>query len=218
MRALAWSTLRKLGSSTIRRQEALHEGDIVLRDGFGFCVLKKDPIVKRGSKIVLRELGTNFVQSAQYQPKARISVLVLPDGVPTPQGLWKVLPGDVVIYPGDPSKALVAAIRHRHGWHRTAAPWQPMTDAEILLDLQASRAILVRSHLAQGGKDPRAPFSPGAVAASRNLNLPEPSVWVRTAEDFWASNSRGAAVSDQMVRYELDRGTYQILQLPEGLA
>lgn len=217
-RTLSANSLRKLGRFVRVRQAVLVEGDIVFHENSAFCIVHKDTMIRRGSLMTLRELGSNIVRRVRFDPRGFISLLRLPDVIEGQFGEWKIHPGDVVAYSAVRPEETVLAIRHRFGWYRTAAPWLPLTDAEVLLDLRERRAFMTRSSARPGGLDPRRVFLPGSAVATRDTTVAEPSVWVRTGEDYWVSNSRGAAISDQMVRYELRRGTYQFLNLPERVA
>jgi hypothetical protein len=208
--------LGQLGTYTPVRPGALAEGDVILYSNSAFYVVRRMGQVHGTGYITLRELVTNAISTVRIEPKVRVtrldvSRLVTANFEGRWEG-WKVSTGDVVFYPD----LHVVAIRHSRGWFRTAAPWTPFADAEVIHDVLLKRALMVRSNIRNSGVDPGAEFVIGSVVASRDIRLSEPSVWFRQAEDYWVGNSRQAPLSDQMIRYELSRQTYQVLRLPEA--
>jgi hypothetical protein len=208
-------TLSKFGRWRKALPKKLAEGDIILYQCSAYSVVKKASQIYRGSYITLRELVTHSIRQVRIEPHVWLERLDMDETV---SGLftgtwarWKPAPGDVVFY----SALDVLAIRHSQGWFRTEAPWCPVQDAEVAHDLIEGQAMMVRSHLRRLAADPEGEFVVGSMVATRNLNQPDPSVWFRKSHDYWVTNSRGVALSDQMIRYELRRGVYQVLWLPE---
>jgi hypothetical protein len=214
------SALGRLGTYTAAGQQELADGDVVLYANSAFCVVKKPYQCYRGSYITLRELVTNDIRSVRIEPSMKLTRLNLGETVAGNfDGRWQdwqLVVGDVVVYPSPLPAGAILAIRHSHGWCRTEAPWTPFADAEIVLDVIEGRARTVRSSIRNAAADPRAMLTTGSVVATRRFLHQEPSVWFRKDEDYWVGNSRQAPLSDQMVRYELSRRTYEVLSLPEG--
>lgn len=212
-------TLGKLGVYSPVFPRGLAELDVVLYERSAYCVVKKSARVYRGSYITLRELGTNAVRSVRIEPHVKLSRLNLRETVAGTfegrVGYWKRAVGDVVIYPGKHVGDSVVAVRTAHGWFRTAAPWMPFADAEVSYDVVRGQARMIRTGLRMAVLGSESPFVVGSVVATRSTSRGEPSVWFRKSRDHWVGNTRGVTLSDQMIRYELDRNTYQMLHLPE---
>lgn len=213
MHSLPLETLRQLGRYVTVRQEVLTEGDIILQDRTALCIVRKDLVARRGALIILREVGTNMIRTIRFDPLAKITMLRVQDVSEVSGEGWMIRRGDVVGYPAENSSVKpVAAIRHETGWYRTAPSWLPLSDAEMVLDVRQGRARILRSEGHREAQQPGAVFEIGSVVCTRDVSQRDSSVYVRTAEDHWASNNRGAVISDQMVRFELRRGVYQYLR------
>lgn len=216
---LSLTTLRKLGRYPRVGQKDLVEGDIILYQESAFCVVRKPSQLYRGAPITLRELVTNDVKTVRIESRLKLPRLVMPQVFQGDQNgrweSWRLSPGDVVLYPGPEPDRAVLAIRHSRGWFRTAPPWTPLADAEVIHDVVEDRALMVRSGDRRARSNPGAEFVVSSVVATRDRTQVEPSVWFRQSEDYWVGNSRQSALSDQMIRFELERGTYQVLRLPE---
>lgn len=213
------NTLARLGSFTPVVLENLAEGDVILYSDSAFYVVKKASQAYKGSYITLRELVTNSVRSVRIEPRVRVNRLDLD---PLVAGNfdgrwdnWRIQVGDVVAYSGLLPDQPVLAIRHSQGWSRTSPPWTPFADVEIVHDVIEGFAQVVRSNVATLAEGSEAILATGSVVATRALTQSSPSVWVRRSEDCWVGNCRGVILSDQMIRYELGRRTYQRLRLPE---
>lgn len=202
--------LRSIGATVNVKMDALVEGSVLMLPA-GACVLLRAQYDARrnGRRILLRKLESSSVHSIPYDPGAWVTTLELPSEV-------KMELGDIILYPGNASGGAVAAIRHHFGWMRTGAPWTPFCDVEVCLHVQERRAQFIRSAL-HGGVRRSKKLPLGSVVACRNLNAAEPTVWIRTDEDYWVSSTRGVTASDLMINYELDRRTYHVVWAPEGI-
>lgn len=206
--------LRSIGTCTGVPMQDLAEGDVLILSTGAYVVMNTQYSVRRnGRRITLRELESSRLHSIPYLPDARVSRLKLPAQVAEGEGLWTIQAGDIVLYPHSSPECSVAAVRHHYGWLRTSAPWSPFSDAEILLHVQEGQARVIRSSL-RGGAQPLPHYPIGSVAACRSAKTPEPTVWVRTGDDYWVSNTRGVTASDLMINYELDRRTYHVVWVP----
>jgi hypothetical protein len=193
----------------------LAEGDVLILPSGAYVVTSTQYSVRRnGHRITLRALESSSLHSIPYLATARVTRLSIPPQVAEGEGLWTIQAGDIVLYPGTSPERSVAAIRHHYGWLRTSAPWSPISDAEILLHVQEGRAHVIRSSL-RGGTQPLLHYPLGSVVACRSTKAPEPTVWVRTGDDYWVSNTRGVTASDLMINYELDRTTYHVVWVPK---
>lgn len=207
--------LRSIGVCAQVKMSDLTEGNVILLPNGAFVVQRTHyDLRRRGARLTLRDLDGASVRSIPFSADAWVTQLQIPAQVAEDEGLWIIQNGDIVIYPGEQSHNSVAAIRHHDGWQRTAAPWAPLSDAEILLRVQDGTARVIRSALRKG-VPPLLHYPVGSVVASRDTKVLEPTVWIRTGDDFWTSNSRGATASDLMINYELDRRTYHVVWVPE---
>lgn len=191
--------------------DSITEGSVLMLPTGAYVVLRMQHDVRRnGCRVLLRDLEGASLRSIPYTPDAWIVVLQLPDQV-------EMQLGDIVLYPGSAPERSLAAIRHHSGWMRTAAPWPPFSDVEVCLHISEARARFVRSSVSPQGARRRRKIPLGTVVASRDVHVTEPTVWVRTGEDFWVGSNRGVTASDLMINYELDRRTYQTVWVPEGI-
>lgn len=209
-------TLERIGTYTSVGPHSLHEGDVILYGGSVWCIVKKASQFYKGNYITLRELVSNTIRTVRIEPHMRVSRFEISSTVSGQfegrWASWKLAVGDIVFYPD----RNVLAIRHSNGWYRTAAPWSQFADAEIVHDVFEGPALMVRSCVRPCPVFPETDFQIGSAVATRDLSSREPSVWFRQAEDYWVGNSRQAPLSDQMIRYELSRRTFQSLRLPEA--
>jgi len=215
-RALSYDTMRSLGPYGRVRHEELDEGDVVLYENSAYCVIEK-VTCPSDVLLILRELGSDQVRRSRLGrlgriPRLRLSRLVEGMGEP-----WEMQKGDVVVYLADKAEDTFLAVRQNAMWGRTKAPWVPLSDAEVLVDLRAGRARVLRSSNHLRGIDPREMLQVGAVAATRYGAAGDHSAWMRVAHNEWVGNVRAVEMSDAMVRYELLRGTYQLLPNPRTL-
>lgn len=208
------AAFQKIGSFARVRMESLEEGDVFSNHLGTFCVVRK-ALSCRGSVISIRDMATRNVKGMRYEPRVWLLRVRLPEVLEHKGQNWRIRCGDVVVFPGNRADHATVAIRHARAWYPTSAPWLPLGDAEIVLALKERRAFVLRNSVRQG--DPRVPdvLPLGMVVATRDVSVKEPSVFIQTAPNHWTSNSRGAALSTEMVKYELGRGTYQALRLPE---
>jgi hypothetical protein len=192
--------------------DALAEGSVLLMsDGaFVFQRIEYNP-GRAGNRMILRDVDGSVTRSIRYLPNGWVTRLELPVEVAEGEGFWMIQPGDIIWYPAHS----VVAIRHVSGWMRTAAPWTPCSDAEVILHLGEGRIEVLRSSLRQTGTKPRKTYPVGSVVACRVLKAPEPTVWVKTDESCWVSNVRGTTASDLMINYELSRRTYHVVRVPQ---
>jgi hypothetical protein len=201
--------LRRIGGSVNVRMDSLVEGHVLFRPEGAFVVVRPQHESRRnGLRVTIRDLETPTIRSIPYVPDGWVSRLELPSA--TTLGIH---PGDVVLYPHEAPERSVAAIRHNSGWARTAAPWAPFSDGEVVLHLAENKAQIIRNAL-RPGVERRKRLPVGTVVACRNVKAPEPTVWIRTAPDYWVSSNRGAMASDLMINYELDRTTYHVVWIP----
>jgi hypothetical protein len=197
------------------------EGDVVLYDSSLYSVVKKTCRASRGLYVILRELVTNDLRTVRMEPGVKLSRFDAEQSIygefDGRMASWTPSVGDVVLYPGIFTDGHVLAVRNSSGgWHRTEAPWTSVADAEVILDVTQGKALMVRSNVrAAASEPPEGEFPVGMVVVTRDRRQRDPSVWFRQFEDCWVTNARGVHVSDQMIRYELERGTYQALSLPE---
>lgn len=207
--------LRSIGTCTAVKMKDLAEGQVVVMPNRACVVLSTSYELRHNAtRLMLRDLDGSSVRSIPYIADGWVTQLRLPARVTEGEGLWTIHPGDIVLYSGQTPAHAVAAIRHHGGWMRTSAPWAPLSDAEILLHIQDGRARVIRSSLRRGTQ-PLLHYPVGSVVACRDTKTVEPTVWIRTGDDYWASNARGTAASDLMINYELDRRTYHVVWVPE---
>lgn len=203
--------LRSIGACVSVQVDDLVQGNVLMLPHGAFVILRKQRVINsHGGRIVMRALEGASLHTMSYTDFTWVPRLELPTEVTEDGKSWTIRTGDVVVYP----RENVAAIRHAHGWMRTAAPWSPYADAEVLLHLREGRAQVVRSAVREE-IPARTTFPVGGVVACRDRGLLEPSVWVRTADDCWTGSIRSVTASDLMIRYELKRGTYQAVWVPE---
>lgn len=212
-------TLGQICTYTSVGPQSLGERDLVLYANSAYCVVKKSSRFHRGSYVTLRELVTNRARTVRIEPQVTLTRLdlkpVITGDFDGRWDNWKLGTGDVVLYPALFPESSILAIRTGHGWLRTSAPWTPFADAEIVHDVMEGQAAMVRSNIRTLVGDPQSEFAVGSTVATKVGEWAEPSVWFRQSENHWVSNCRGIALSDQMIRYELERGTYQVLRIPE---
>lgn len=203
--------LRTVGISVSTRMDSISEGDTLFRPDGAFVVVRTQHDLRRtGSRVTLRDLEGTTLRTIAYDPSCWVSRLEL-----LPVTAVSIHPGDIVLYGanGAPEQS-VAAIRHNHGWARTAAPWALYSDGEVSLHIREGKARVIRDTLL-GGAEPRRRMPLGSVVACQDVKALEPTVWVRTGPDYWVSSSRGVSASDTMIHYELERGTYHVVWIPE---
>lgn len=208
-----YQALRSIGSCVTVRMDDISEGQVVLLRNKAHVVLRKNEIRGNGRRTFLRTMEGASVHSVPFMPESWITRLQLPLEVTDGEGRWTIQQGDIVLYPGDTPEHAVAAIRHHFGWLRTAAPWAPFSDAEVILHVYEGRARVVRNATHQGAQ-PLRKYPSGSVVACRQID--EPTVWVRLDNDLWVSNTPGVTASDLMINYELDRRTYHVVWVPEN--
>lgn len=197
------------------RMEAVDEGDLISTERGMFCIVRKEFSARRGSQISVRNVETGSMRSLAFDPRGWLLRLRLPEVVEVRGISWRVSPGDVVLYPGEEPQDAIVAIRHGRSWYRSAAPWTPLSDAEVVLSVKEAKAYILRCQTVPGGAPSPKRFAAGTVVATRNLSAKEPSVWVLAAPNEWVGNARGVVMSNAMIRHELSRGTYQVLRVPE---
>jgi hypothetical protein len=208
--------LRALGTVVSAKMSTLVEGNILLMPRRAYVVLHTEYDLRRkGARLVLRDVEGAAIRTLPYEPDGWVTKLDLPAEITEGDGLWVIRPGDIVLYPGDGPEHAMAAIRHHHGWMRTVAPWSPLSDAEVVIHLQEGRLEVLRSSLRRRATSPRSIYPLGSVVASRNLQTPEPTVWLKTGDDYWVSSVRGVTASDVMINYELMRNTYHVVWAPK---
>lgn len=201
--------LRRVGGSVNVRMDSLTEGNVLLRPEGAFVVVRPQHELRRnGLRVTIRDLENSTLRSIPYVPESWVSRLELPSAI-----TLGIHSGDVVLYPHEAPERSVAAIRHNSGWARTAAPWAPFSDAEVLLHMAEDKARIIRNAL-RPGMERRKRLPVGSVVACHNMKAPEPTVWIRTDSDYWVSSNRGATASDLMINYELDRRTYCVVWVP----
>jgi hypothetical protein len=209
-------TLRDLGTCTNVKMESLVKGNLLLLSGFVYVVLSPEEDRNGKDSLVLRELEHDTLRSLRYDPAAWVTQLQVSPQVVEHEGQWVIQNGDIVLYPGATPGQGVAVVRHPRGWIRTAAPWMPSSDAEVVLHVTEGRAKVVRSALRRPWIPPSPPYGTGCVVACRDIKLPEPTVWIRSGDDYWISSTRATA-SDSMINYEIQRGTYHVAWTPEEI-
>jgi hypothetical protein len=201
--------LRRVGGSVNVRMDSLTEGHVLLRPEGAFVVVRPQHESRRnGLRVTIRDLENSTIRSIPYVPDGWVSRLELPSV--TTLGIHV---GDIVLYPHEAPERSVAAIRHNPGWARTAAPWAPFSDAEVVLHIREDKAQIIRNAL-RPGMQRRKRLPVGSVVACRSVKAPEPTVWIRTDSDYWVSSNRGVTASDLMINYELDRRTYHVVWVP----
>lgn len=202
--------LLKIGGSVGVKMSALYEGDVILRPEGAFVVVRTHhDIGDNGRRMMIRDLEGTTVRSIPFASESWVNRLTIPSAL-----TLGINPGDVVLYPNGAPQRSVAAIRHNVGWARTAAPWTPLSDGEILLHIREGKARVVRDAL-RTGVESRQRMPMGTVVACRNLEAIEPTVWIRTGMDYWVGSNRGLTASDAMISYELGRHVYQTVWIPE---
>lgn len=203
--------LRRVGGTVNVRMDSLVAGNVLLRPEGAFVVVRPQHESRRnGLRVTIRDLENSTIRSIPYVHDGWVSRLELPSAL-----TLGIHPGDIVLYPHEAPERSVAAIRHSSGWARTAAPWAPFSDAEVLLHMSEHKAQVVRNAL-RPGVERRKRLPVGTVVACRNVKAPEPTVWIRTSPDYWVSNNRGVTASDLMINYELDRRTYHVVWIQGG--
>lgn len=208
--------LRTIGTSVSTTMDSLTQGTVVLLAAGAFVVLRTEHGLRcKGDRLVLRDVDGAALRTIRYEATGWVTKLELPSEVAEGEGLWTIQPGDIILYPGCAPERAVAAIRHPGGWMRTAAPWTPYSDAEVILHLREGRIRVLRSARHQAGTNPRKTYPVGSVVASRSRATAEPTVWLKTGDNYWVSNTRGTTASDVMVNYELKRRTYHVVHAPE---
>jgi len=208
------NAFRQVGSYIKVRMESLQEGDVISTPEGTFCIVRKASSC-RGSLMSVRNVVSREVRRMRFDPLAW-STRVRVEPVQKDQGRnWTLAVGDVVMLMADLPQHSTVLVRHTRAWMPTAAPWLPMGDAEVLVELKQGRARILRNswHLAE----PRVPerLGLGTVVVTRNRKEREPWVYLHASPNRWVSNSRGAELSTQMIRYELNRRTYEVLKPPE---
>lgn len=205
--------LKGIGVFANARMGKLTEGVVVLVGGAPYVVLRTEHDTRRRgsrSRMIVRVMDGASVRSVPYDTAAWMTRLTLSADM---ADLIRL--GDIVRYPGALPEHGMVAIRQQHGWMRTAAPWAPYADAEVLLHLREGRATVLRSALCSAAIPPRGHYPTGSVVACRDLKTTDPTVWIRTGEDYWVSHIRGVTASDVMINYEVDRRTYHVVWVPE---
>jgi hypothetical protein len=193
--------------------ESVQEGDIISTPEGTFCIVRKEHSF-RGSMMSVRDVVSRNVHRMRFEPKGwalRVKIEDVKD-----QGRnWTISPGDVVMLMADRPKNAIILIRHTRVWMPSKAPWLPMGDAEVLLELREGRARVLRN--SWHPPEPKVPESLplGTVVATKDRKDREPSVYLHSGPDLWVSNSRGANLSTAMIRYGLARRTYEVLKSPE---
>ncbi len=207
------NSFRKIGSYIRVRMESVQEGDVISTPEGTFCIVRKEHSF-RGSMMSVRNVVSRNVHRMRFEPKGWALQVKIED-VQDQGRRWTISAGDVVMLLADRPKNSVVLIRHARAWMPTKAPWLPMGDAEVLLELKEGRAKILRNSWRSA--EPKTPeaLPLGTVVAARNRKDREPSVYLHTGPDLWVSNSRGAAMSTAMVRYGLARKTYEVLKPPE---
>ncbi len=208
--------LRSVGVCSNVQMSKLEEDDIIIIRDIALLIVRIESIGRpTGTRLVMRQLESDVIRSLKYDPASWITQLQIDPALTGAGSHWAVQPGDIVRYPQSPGLWPAAAIRHDHGWRRTSAPWMPLSDLEVTLHLIEGRAHAVRNALHITGAPARSVYPVGTLVACRDARAREPSVWIRTGEDYWVSNSRGATASDLMINYELERGVYHVPYIPE---
>lgn len=208
------NSFRKIGSYIRVRMEVLQEGDIISVPEGTFCIVRKESSC-RGSLMSVRDVVSRNVRRMTFDPLAW-SLRVRLDPVQKDHGRnWTITTGDVVMLTADLPQNATILVRHARAWMPTSAPWLPMGDAEILLELKEGRAKILRNSWRSAGVGNPDRLLLGTVVATRSRKEREPSVYLHVSPNRWVSNSRGAELSTEMIRYELRRRTYEVLKSPE---
>lgn len=208
------AAFKKIGIFSQTRMASVDEGDVISTQTGTFAIVRKESSC-RGSMMSVRNLLTRDIKTMKFDPLARLLRLHVEPVQQDKGRRWTITPGDVVLLLADSPEAATALVRHSRAWMPTRAPWLPLSDAEVLLELREGRAAILRNSWRPGSVTMPERLHPGMVVATRNRKEREPSVYIHTAPDVWVSNSRGAELSNKMIRFELGRGTYEVLKLPE---
>jgi hypothetical protein len=207
------NAFRKIGSYIRVRMEAVQEGDVISTPEGTFCIVRKESSC-RGSMMSVRNVVSRNVHRMRFEPMSWALRVTL-ESVLDQGRRWTISTGDVVMLMADRPRNATVLIRHARVWMPSAAPWLPMGDAEVLLELKEGRAKVLRN--SWHAPEPKVPESLplGTVVAGRDRKDREPSVYLHSGPDLWVSNSRGATLSTAMIRYGLARRTYEVLKPPE---
>lgn len=211
----AVAAFRKIGSWVRTRMDSLDEGDLIATDTGTFCIVRKEISSRRGSQLSVRNVETGSIKSMRFDPRAWLMRVRLPEVVSVRGISWRVAQGDVVLFPGENPEDGIVAIRHARSWFRTAAPWTPLSDGEVILAVKEGKAYILRCATISGDSPYPRRFSAGTVVATRDRTAKEPSVWILKSPNEWVGNARGVTMSNAMIRHELSRGTYRVLRVPE---
>lgn len=207
------NAFRKIGSYIRVRMEAVQEGDVISVPEGTFCIVRKEYSFK-GSMMSVRNVVTRNVHRMRFEPM-NWALKVTLESVLDQGRRWTITPGDVVMLMADRPKNATVVIRHARAWMPSAAPWLPMGDAEVLLELNEGRAKILRNSWRAADTGQSENFPLGTVVATKDRKDREPSVYLHKSPDLWVSNSRGANLSTAMIRYGLNRRTYEVLKPPE---
>jgi hypothetical protein len=193
----------------------LREGDVILlSQGRPFTIVNKTRRHYHGPRLVVEDVQTKRRRVVGLKSTLeRVYRLKLPRQKEGPAKDWRIATGDVVVYPRRPARLTIAAIRHAGGWYLTFGSRSPRSDAQIFVDVVCSRARVVRANHCVVDLPPDLTWRVGTVAAVRDLTVRDPTVWVRSGQDLWRS-STGVEASDQMIQFEMRRGTYHVVYAP----
>lgn len=211
----ALAAFRKIGSWVRTRMDSIDEGDLIATETGTYCVVRKEISGRRGSQLSVRHVETGSIRSMRFDPRAWLMRVRLPEVADIRGITWRLAQGDVVIYPGEEPQDGIVAIRHTRSWFRSAAPWTPLSDGEVILAVKEGRAYILRCSTISGDAPAPRRFAPGTVVATAHRAAKEPSVWILNAPNEWVGNARGVTMSNAMIRHELSRGTYRVLRVPE---
>lgn len=214
-RLKALSAFRKIGSYVRTRMEGLDEGDLIATERGTFCIVRKEFSTRRGAQMSVRNVETGALRSMKFDPREFLLRVRLPEVAEVRGIRWRIRQGDAVIFPGKDAQDGIVAIRHGRAWYRSAAPWTPLSDGEVILAVKEGQAYILRCESIPGETTVPKRFSPGTVVATRDRSAKEPSVWILAAPNEWVGNARGVIMSNAMIRHEMSRGTYQVLRVPE---
>ncbi len=214
-RMKALSAFKKIGSYVRTRMEGLDEGDLIATERGTFCIIRKEFSTRRGAQLIVRDVETGSLCSMRFDPRMYLLRVRLPEVAEVRGIRWRIRQGDVVIFPGEEPQDGIVAIRHGRAWYRSAPPWTPLSDAEVILAAREGKALILHSDSVSRVVSPPRRFTPGTVVSTRDRVAKEPSVWILAAPNEWRGNARGVTVSNAMIRHELSKGTYQVLQVPE---